>query len=226
MILDGVKKVIVLNAGHHDGDTGAISGAYIERDLCKKVRDEMLPLLSRAGFTAAVIPDSLTLSQSIAKANEIAPSLNDALCLDLHFNYATDVKASGVEAFHGTTSTSKQIAQLLSARLAATLGLKDRGAKPSTSANVGELGWIRQTKAWATLVEVAFISNAGDMAVIHAVDGFRKAALGIVNGLCELYGLQKIELDTPEELAASLDESIGTIEGALGEIRSVRDRLT
>lgn len=224
MILENVSKHIILNAGHHDNDSGAVSGQYIERDMCKKVRDEMIPLLERAGFSFTIIPDSLTLVQSIAEANRMAPTLQSGLCLDVHFNYSSDPKVNGAEGYYGTSETSQQIAATLSLNIGAELGIKDRGARPDTSTAVGSLGWIRQTKAWAILVEVAYISNAGDMAAVEGV-GYRLAALGIVNGLCEVFGMPKISLVTHEEVKKNVNKALAAIDAELDEIRESIDNL-
>ena len=139
--LKNVKKNIIINAGHHENDSGAVHGDIIERDECYKVRDHLVPILQARGYSVFSVPDDLTLVGSIAFANQVASELNDGLAIDIHFNYLSMGTARGSEAFHGTSETSKQIAMKLSAEVADSLGIPNRGAKPDTMTAVG-----RQTR--------------------------------------------------------------------------------
>jgi len=189
-LLANVKKEIIISAGHYDKDPGASGQGHVERDETEKIRNEVVPLLEAAGFKVHVIKDSRSLAQSIADANKIAPNINDALAVEIHLNSLSDARARGTEAFYGTTDISKTIAATISAATAKALGIPDRGAKPDTQTAVGELGWIRKTNMWASLIEVCFISNAADMAALTAPGGYKTAAQGIVNGICELFGVK------------------------------------
>ena len=182
-ILPDAKKRIIINSGHHLTDSGAVSGNIIERDECMKVRDALLPILESRGYEVLAVPDDLNLSSSIAWANQKAPKLNDALAIDIHFNFLSNNAVGGTEAFHGTSDTSKKITAALSKGISDSLGTRNRGAKPDTQTAVGSLGWIRKTTMWASLVEVAFISNAADMALVQGENGYFKAAKGIADGI-------------------------------------------
>lgn len=188
-LLKDVKKVVIVNAGHHDGDSGAVHEDIIEAIECKKVRDALVPMLVKAGYTVHVVPDNLTLAQSIAWANGKAPTLNDGLAIDIHFNYLSNVNARGTEAFHGTSITSSLIAKKLSAGVAAALGIPDRGAKPDTQTAVGSLAWIRKTSMWASLIEIAFITNKDDMEVVRTAEGYQKAATGMLDAINGMFGV-------------------------------------
>jgi len=188
MILPDTKKVLIINAGHHNNDSGAVYNGIVERDECKKVRDAVVPILIKRGYKVHSVPDDLTLTQSIDWANEKAPSLNDGLAIDIHFNYLSNLSVGGTEAFHGTSETSKQIAATLSRHVAESLDTRDRGAKPDTQSAVGSLAWIRQTKMWATLLEVCFITNAKDMAAIKAPNGYQSVAEAMADAIDQIYG--------------------------------------
>lgn len=209
-ILQNVKKRIIVNAGHFDNDPGAVT--LVERDEAEKIRDAFVDVMQNKGFEVLVIPDNLDLPQSIAQANKWAGTLNDALCIDIHLNSASNKAVRGVEAFHGTSGTSKDIATALVNAVSLSLGLPNRGARPDTQTAVGSLGWIRQTKAWATLIEVAYISNAEDMAVLTGKDGYKKAALGIARAVHELFGVPFVE--------KTIEESIEIIESELANIKT------
>lgn len=209
-ILEKVKKRIIVNAGHSDSDPGAVT--LVERDEVKKIRDAFVEVMQNKGFEVLVIPDNLTLPQSIAQANQWAAALADALCIDIHLNSSSNKAVRGVETFYGTTGTSKDIATALANSISLSMGFPNRGARPDTQTAVGSLGWIRQTKAWATLVEVGYISNAEDMAVLNGPDGYKKAALGIARGIHELFGVPFVE--------KTIEESIEIIESELANIKT------
>jgi N-acetylmuramoyl-L-alanine amidase len=209
--LKHLKKNIIINAGHHENDTGAVSGDIVERDECYKVRDEVVPLLEARGYKVFSVPDDLTLLQSISFANKVAPDLNDALAVDIHFNALSMGSARGSEAFHGTSQTSKEIAATLSEKISDALGIPDRGAKPDTQTAVGRLAWIRDTKMWASLVEICFITNKEDMAALRAPNGYKNVATGIADAIDELFGVETViePIPTPPENPL---ENVETIE--------------
>lgn len=195
-----IKKNIIINAGHYDDpdtphveDPGASANGVREAVEVMKIRDRVVPILTRHGFNVLSVPDHLDLRESIDWANEKAPNLTDALAVDIHLNYMSNSAARGSEAFYGKTDTSQAIAAALSASVATEMGIPDRGAKPDTQTAVGSLGWIRKTTMWASLIEVCFLTNPDDMTVLHGPDGYQKAAQGIARGILQVYGekLQK-----------------------------------
>lgn len=200
--LADVARKIVINAGHFDGDPGAVT--LKEADEVKKIRDQAVIALKAAGFEVVPVPDDLDLKKSIAFANTAIKDLNGGLCIDIHLNANNDPKARGTEAYHGTSDTSKKIAEAMSRNVAKALKLSDRGAKPDTETHVGSLGWIRQTKGWATLVEVAFITNAADMAALRTAAGYKAAGKGIADAAVELFGASS---PTPEPTKPTLADA-------------------
>jgi len=206
MILPNTKKYIIVNAGHYDDpdtphfdDPGAVANQVREAVEVMKIRDRVVPLLKQTGFAISSVPDDLDLRESIAWANEKAPKLNDALAIDIHLNYLSNPSARGTESFYGQTEISKKIAEALANNVSETLGVPNRGAKPDTQTAVGSLGWIRKTTMWASLVEVCFLTNPEDMKILHSESGYDKAARGIANGICEMFGVPKLpNLPSPE----------------------------
>lgn len=225
MTLANVKKHVIVNAGHHNTDPGSSAHGYIERDEVKKIRDELLPLLTEAGFVVSKIPDNLTLATSIARVNEIIAKRDDALAVDIHLDYASNPARRGATGFYGTTDTSLQIAAALSAGVEVALGVPGNGAKPDTETAVGSLGWIRQTKCWATLIEVCFISSADDMALLTAPGGYRRAAVGIANGIFHAFGVDTLDPGI-ESLKGEIDASIAGFERELDGLKTIRKSLT
>lgn len=200
MILKYTKKTIIINAGHWDDpdtsyidDPGATFNHVQEAIQAIKIRDLLVPMLESSGFKVFVVPDELDLKESIFWANNKAPKLKDALAVDIHLNYLSNTAVRGSEAFYGTSDTSRAIASALTDNVSKGLKIPNRGAKPDTKTAVGSLGWIRKTTMWASLIEVCFLTNKFDMEVLMGEDGHQKAALGIANGICEIFGVKKID---------------------------------
>lgn len=203
MIKD-LKKTVIINAGHWDNpdtapidDPGASHDHAIEAEETMKVRDRVVPILERHGIVVLKVPDELDLRKSISWANQKAPKLNDALAVDIHFNSLSNKAARGSEAFYGTSAISKSIAQAMTDHVSSEMSIPNRGAKPDTQTYVGSLGWIRKTTMWATLVEICFLTNTKDMAVIQGLDGYEKAARGVAKAVLETMGVAYKEEATP-----------------------------
>jgi N-acetylmuramoyl-L-alanine amidase len=216
-LLQNVKRTIILNAGHwdiagtpHIEDSGAQHNGVIEAVECIKIRDALVPVLEARGYKVLQVPDDLNLPKSIEWANKQAPNLNDALAIDIHLNYLSNTSARGTETFYGTSSTSKKIAEVLSLRISKALGIPNRGAKPDTQTAVGSLGWIRKTTMWASLVEICFLTNDKDILALRANGGYHTAAMGIANGVDELFGNAQVPVEPPEEAPESVLKNFTT----------------
>ena len=61
------------------------------------------------------------------------------------------------------------------------IGTPDRGAKTSN------FYVVKNTEMPATLVEVAFVSNPDEEAILKSEDGIKKAAIGIFNGIVKYF---------------------------------------
>ncbi len=197
MILLNAKKVIYLNAGHFDDpgtphveDPGAKHLIFIELIETMKIRDALVPKLKVAGFKTFAVPDDLNLRHSIDWTNDRAKGLNDGLALDIHLNYLSDKTQRGTEAFYGTSDTTKQVGEKLCEKVSVSLNTLNRHSKPDIMSGPGELGWIRQTNCWASLLEVCFLTNVQDMAALHAEDGYNKVATAITEAIAEIFGIE------------------------------------
>lgn len=186
MILKNVNKVIYLNAGHSSTDPGAVGNSFTESNENRLVRDLCIPLLKEAGFEVKLIPDALNLRKSIDWINLYAKDINDGLVVPIHFNFASDPEVKGTEVYYyGEDPISKDIAKTISTKISEFAGTVNRGPKSDTTTRFGELGIIRQTNCWVTLIEVEFLSNLKAMEALDYV----KVAKGIVAGIKEVYGM-------------------------------------
>ena len=101
---------------------------------------------------------------------------------------------------------SKLIAKTLIDKYCDITGYKNRGAKPDTSTRHGRLGWIRDTKPWATLIECCFIDNKDDMKKFE-VD---MVAYAIYEGVCDIFNVPPVK-ESKEEIKRKIFELINKL---------------
>ena len=212
-----MKKVIYLNAGHSLTDPGAVSRFGKESDFNRKIRDALIPELQNNGFEVQVVPDNLNLIQSIKWVNQRTKSLNDGLALSIHCNAGG---GTGAECYYyGGNVTSKNLASKLLSEYCRVTGLRNRGVKPDTSTRFKRLGWVRDTRPWALLLEAGFIDNPED---VKKLRNYSLIAKGIVKGVCNIFG---IPYKDKEKETKDLKEQIRNNEALIKQLREEKTRL-
>jgi len=106
------------------------------------------------------VPAWLNLDSRIKWIN--ARSKADDICIELHMN---SWGGTGLEVFaHAGSVYAMEKAATISAGLSSSIGIKNRWAKVDTSTRHGKngLGFIRETKPLAFLIELGFIDNEID----------------------------------------------------------------
>lgn len=198
------RTLIIINAGHYDDpkkagfdDPGATVGHDIkEAEECMRIRDLLEITLKDKGYDLAMVPDELDLSESILWANEKIEEWHNnygsdkgVLAIDIHLNYLSDTNVRGTEAFFNEQGDEKdeEIAEVMAKKMADRLDIPNRGGRPDTWTDAGQLGWLRQiTKARSVLVEGLYLSNEKDLEILGFHWGREKIALGIVDAIEEL----------------------------------------
>lgn len=155
-------RKLILDAGHTAGkDPGACANGATEHA-------EMAALATAvaAVLPCLTVPFDLTLPGKIAWVNRQATE-HDVL-VSLHMN-SGPAAASGMQVFfYGSSTESQDHAAALLDTLALQLPLPARGVMADTSSRFGRLGIVRDTKPWAFLVELGFITHAGDLALVRS----------------------------------------------------------
>ncbi len=213
-LLKNTKQVIYLNAGHHDNDPGHVTVDKIrENEEVKKIRDLAVEELRFQGFKVEIVPDNLTLRQSIDLVNVLGKNLDSGLALDIHLNAHGKVNQviNGTEVYSGTSLKSLEIANILSKHTARELGTEDRGYRPDTWTAAGSLGWIRQTNMWACVLECCYLTDPQDQTKLMN-GGHAKIAKGIAKAVCELWEVKYLDKTnqnkTDEEEVVTLQKKV------------------
>ena len=218
---------IALDIGHGVGnskpgvyDPGAVGNGYQEHVIVRGMAYRLKADLEALGHSVLLTTGLLTSRDDTAKR------WGADLLVSLHCNAHTTTTATGVECWIDTAASArgKSVAAQITARLAASLGLRNRGVKVTNFA-------VLRANPHDVLVEMFFISNPSDVRKYQAnVDGHELAILnGILVGcnLAPVKSLPRVKPAAPGYVkvtihAAATDEAAyRQIAGALDDFIAV-----
>lgn len=152
-------KQVFISAGHGGGDPGCIVNGHTEAELTLYLRDRIAAIL-RGKLVRVVTDGREGENRPLRDAVELAKR-NDGPSVELHFNAAKSLGASGVEVL--ALPELKPLAQDLAFQISRVLQTPLRG----------QLGWLNQNKgqhhrlafcqAGGLIVEVCFMSNSAEL---------------------------------------------------------------
>lgn len=179
------SKIIVLDAGHGGSDPGASGNGLIEKDLTLNMLLAAKELFDRSDIKCYVTRAS-DMYPSFNDRTDLANEVGDAF-ISIHINAASSETASGTETYSlyandlGNGLTSYRLASEMLNQLLEKLGTVNRKVKSEN--------WIvlRQSKVPATLIEIGFISNVGDAAIMGSQEGINKVGQAIYEGVVNLF---------------------------------------
>lgn len=159
---------ILLSAGHGGTDSGSIgSDKGKEKDRTINLANKVASYLRNAGHTVTVNTEK-TSNGSWRFKNRSGYDF----ALSIHFN-AFDGTATGTECWYKGTQKK---ASTLSSAVANVLGIKNRGAKATTTLYMMNIGFDN-------LLEVCFHDNSNDLNKYNAnIDKVAKAIADTING--------------------------------------------
>ncbi|WP_166239504.1 N-acetylmuramoyl-L-alanine amidase family protein [Paenibacillus turpanensis] len=152
---------IVIDPGHGGNDSGAVasSGNY-EKDFNLTLSNKVKQLLDQDPAVQAEITRStdvyIPLDDRVAAAN----GMDADLYVSIHANANDNKSISGTETYYNREE-SKALAEAIHTPLVQATGFKDRGVR------FGNFKVIRETTMPAVLLEVGYMSNASENAVLR-----------------------------------------------------------
>lgn len=172
---------IFLSAGHGAGDPGAIAGGTTEDREMRLTRDAAVAEMRSRGLDVSSVPDTLNLKETITWIN--VRSRRGDVALEIHADAVNNLNVRGASIFYVASNDQREAdAQLvLQSLLRAVAGLPSRGVKPDTSTGVGSLGFCRQVDIPSMLLELGFITSAGDRALLQTRR--KEFSRGLADGL-------------------------------------------
>ncbi len=177
-------KVIVVDPGHGGSNPGAVDNGTRESDNNLAVGLKLRDKLTRAGAKVimtretdrTVAPEGNSLEQELSARVDMAEANNADIFVSVHSNSNSDPAIFGAMTFYQNGKAS-QLASAIQNGLVRETNAVDKG---TSSANYHVL---RDTTMPSALVEMGFVSNAGEAHKLQE-DGYRnQIAQGIFNGI-------------------------------------------
>lgn len=150
---------ILLTPGHRSTSPGATGGGtceyYLSREVIRQA-SRHLSLMPQISDQIIVIEDCDSLRDKIKEVNRIQPDL----AVEIHWNACAHSGVYGSEAFFAANGSqaSEDLAQLYCNVYEDVSGRVSRGSKPDNASQYSRLGWCRDTKCPAILVENEFLT--------------------------------------------------------------------
>ncbi|KOS67897.1 N-acetylmuramoyl-L-alanine amidase [Lysinibacillus contaminans] len=176
--LNGIT--IVVDAGHGGNDHGTTGyRGTDEKGITLKTASLLASKLSAAGANVIMTRESdeyvdLRKRVSISHQHEA-----DAF-ISIHYDATDDSSISGFTSYY-LNDNQKGLAEAVHNGLASKIDLRDRGAQP------GNYLVLRENRQQAVLVELGFLSNAGEERAITTAKFREQASLGIYQGILDYF---------------------------------------
>jgi N-acetylmuramoyl-L-alanine amidase len=194
-------RVIALDAGHGGLDGGAVSASgIVEKEITLAIALLLRDYLQEAG--AAVImtreDDSEHVNpgvigrkrQDLTKRVEIVNNSNADLMISIHLNSIGSSRWRGAQTFYqpNRSEDHARLAKLIQAELIRNLENTNRAAKPLDR----NILLMREVNVPAALVEVGFLSNPEEAALLSSPEYQKKVAAAIYRGILRYASGEKL----------------------------------
>lgn len=171
-------KTIIIDPGHGGDDPGAQGcSGLLEKDVVLDISLRLADLFSRAAVYTVLTRDTdgwLDLEDRI----ELIRSYNADIYISVHANSFPEPIWSGAQTFYFSKSEeAKSLAVFIQRELAGRLGPNVRKVKPGDDYFV-----LRKSSVPAVIVEVGFLSNPREEALLAQKDYRRRVAEAIFYG--------------------------------------------
>lgn len=176
---------IAVDAGHGGHDPGAASaGGLREKDINLDVATRLMWRLRAAGAKVVMTRSDDTFI-GLYDRPKIANEAQAAAFVSIHSNlHPTDPLVRGIETYHHPDKEdSARLAQVIHAELLRMSGLYNRGVKKRADFVV-----VRETQMPSLLLEIGFLSNAGEAQLLATLSYHDLVADAVLNGLFLYFG--------------------------------------
>ncbi|MGM7683416.1 N-acetylmuramoyl-L-alanine amidase [Cytobacillus sp. Hm23] len=180
-------RIIVIDAGHGGEDPGTSGHNEQEKNINLKVAKLVEQRLDELGAHVVMTRDGDTKLE-LQDRVDIAKENYADIFVSIHSNSASNEDANGTETYYDTSTNengaeSKLLASAIQSEIVKIVGSADRGIKDN------ELYVIKHNDIPSVLVELGFLSNEIDAALLLDDNVLVKYADGIVSGIQLYYQL-------------------------------------
>lgn len=189
-------RLILIDPGHGGKDGGAVGNALKEKDVNLDISLRLRALLETQGAVVIMTRSDDTKVELLERANIANLLLPDAIVC-IHANSVISQLPNGTETYYFNNDTlSKELADSVHKSLVDRIRLTNRGLFKK------EYYMVKETYSPSVLVEVGFLSNAQDAAMLSDQAFRAKAAEGIYDGLVSYFS------GSAQEAWASMRENL------------------
>ena len=176
------SKTIVIDPGHGGHDFGAAFGGRRESDDVLRLSLAVRDILQSQG-QRVIMTRALDVFVPLGERSEISNRNNADLFVSIHRNSSSNTAANGVDNFVSTAAPDNTIGHAFSV----LDKVVDAGVQRNRGVKRDNFAVLRNTHAPAMLLEMGFITNAGDNQLFD--QNFNAYALAIARGIMvTLYG--------------------------------------
>lgn len=176
-------KVIELDPGHGGDDPGACSGGLRECDIAYKIALQLKSQLEKAGAEVVFSYDKNVSPVPNIKERRLWAETNAPdMYIAIHLNSSTSSGAKGSSVYY-YKNYSGPLAKCISVQLPSTVRNNLSYGLENDGAHFYPFKVTRIESCPSVLVEVGFISNSSERAMMNTTNGQKYIAQGIYNGI-------------------------------------------
>ena len=189
-------KVICIDPGHGGGDAGAIGPTGVmEKSVTLRVALKLQELLEAEGAQVIMTRrtdkqvswkgDKASAIEELQARCDVANKAKATIFISIHADSFTNPAARGSTGYYYSKTegnSAKRLADAIRRGVCEQLKTPSRGTQPCN------FYVVRHTDMAATLIELAFISNAEEEKLLDSDEGIEKAAQGIFDGIEDYFG--------------------------------------
>lgn len=210
-----------INPGHGGKDPGASRDNIREKDITLQVAQKVYQLLAKRKEFSISMTRTTDVYIPVSEIAAIANKEKADLFISIHVNCATSASASGIETLvYRYEKENKKIGDKIQQKLIQATGFVNRGVKERPDLIV-----LNSTKMPAALIELGFLSNAGNAFMLKKDSFLETCAKAIYQGICAYYAIEEEEAGTgiPEWQTNGLNTLIK--QGVIADEKYWQDRM-
>ncbi|MBN8200670.1 SH3 domain-containing protein [Bacillus sp. NTK034] len=174
------NKTVVLDPGHGGRDNGTTGARGTrEKDITIRTAQLLAEKLRTAGANVILTRNGDTYLPLPSRVG-ISHYHNADAFISIHYDSTPDRTARGVTTYY-YHSFQKELAANIHSNVTAMTNLRDRGYR------VGDYHVVRENKRNAVLIELGYLSNPAEEALIASAQYQQSAAAGIYQGLARYF---------------------------------------
>ncbi|MBN1858410.1 N-acetylmuramoyl-L-alanine amidase [Candidatus Bipolaricaulota bacterium] len=172
--------IVAIDAGHGGADPGAVFGEIYEKDINAAIVAHIEALIEADPELDAILTRWLDIAVANVDRVAMAEEGNASLYVSIHVNAFSDASVYGMEVWVDDTRTpddpSWALARAIQEHLVAETAVRDRGVRSQES-------YLHRLTVPSVSVEVGYLTNAEERALLLDDTYQRQVATGILNGI-------------------------------------------